>query len=348
MSVFDHPEFDGHEHVAFHHDAKTGLQAIIAIHDTRLGPALGGCRMWAYADSAEALNDVLRLSKGMTYKNALAGLNWGGGKSVILGDAKTVKTPEMMRAMGRFVEAQGGRYLIAEDVGTNPKDMVAIASQTDHVRGVEGVGFDPSPATAFGVFCGIEAAVAHRLGQKDVAGLTIAVQGLGHVGMDLARRLHRADAKLIVCDVNEASLETARSEFGADVVTPEAIYDVAADVYAPCALGATVNEQTVGRLKASIVAGSANNQLATLEVASLLAQRHVLYAPDFVINAGGVIHIFHEGPRYDRDRAFAHVAGIKATLSQIFVDSDRAGITAVEAAVRLAEERLAGRASLAA
>jgi leucine dehydrogenase len=347
MSVFSSESFDGHEHVAFHHDADSGLKAIIAVHDTTLGPALGGCRMWDYADDDAALTDVLRLSRGMTYKNALADLPWGGGKSVILGNARTDKTPAMMRAMGRFVESLAGIYIVAEDVGTNPDDMVEVARHTAHVRGVRGIGYDPSPATAFGVFKGIEASVKARLGATDLRGVRVAVQGLGHVGFDLAAQLHGAGAILTVTDIDKAALDRAESELGATVVGLDDIYTADVDVYAPCALGATINDDTVPDLKASVVAGSANNQLAEDRHGDRLAERGILYAPDYVINAGGVIHIFHEGPDYDREAAFAHVGRIGETLTRIFARAKRDGITPAAAADQLALEKLSPAAAAA-
>ncbi len=348
MSVFSSAGYDNHEHVAFHRDAQTGLSAIIAIHSTALGPALGGCRMWDYVNDAAALTDVLRLSRGMSYKNALADLPWGGGKSVILGNAKSGKTPAMMRAMGRFVDSLGGRYIVAEDVGTTPEDMAEIATQTKHVRGVKGIGHDPSPGTAYGVFKGIEASARHRLGATDLKGIRVAVQGLGHVGYDLARQLRAAGAILTVADIDGAAVARAESELGARAVGLDAIYDADVDIYAPCALGATVNDETVDRLKASVVAGSANNQLAEDQHGNRLAERGILYAPDYVINAGGVIHIYHEGPEYDRETAFAHIARIGVTLTDIYRRSESEGVATHVAADRLALDRLCPQAKAAA
>ena len=339
MALFGSDHFDNHEQVVFCRDEASGLTAIIAVHNTNRGPALGGCRMWAYASEEDAVTDVLRLSRGMTYKNALANLPYGGGKSVIIGDAKKVKTPAMMRAMGRMVERLSGTYIIAEDVGTNPDDMTEIRRGTAHVKGVKGEGGDPSPATAFGVFCGIRASVRHRLGKETLDGVRVAVQGLGHVGYDLAAQLHAAGATLTVTDIDADALKRAASELGAEVVGLDAIYDADVDVYAPCALGATVNAETIPRLKAKIVAGSANNQLATDADGDALARRGILYAPDYVINAGGVIHIYHEGPDYDHERAFAHVGGIGDVLSEIYALADRDGLATHTAADRLAEQK---------
>ncbi len=339
MSVFESAHFDGHEQVVFCHDEATGLRAIIALHNTNRGPALGGCRMWDYANEAEAVTDALRLSRGMTYKNALADLPWGGGKSVILGDAKTDKTPAMMRAMGRMIDRLGGAYIVAEDVGTTPDDMTEVRKGTSHVKGVKGEGGDPSPATAYGVFAGLKASVKAKLDRDSLAGIRIAVQGLGNVGFELARLAREAGAVLTVSDINTSMLEKAERELGATVVAPDAIYDADVDVFAPCALGATINAQTIPRLNASVVAGSANNQLATEADGEALRRRGFLYAPDYVINAGGVIHIFHEGPGYDRKAAFEHVGRIGAVLTDIYARAAADGVPTQTAADRLAEEK---------
>ena len=340
MSVFSHPEFDGHAEVAFCHDPVSGLKAIIAVHNTNRGPALGGCRMWPYSCEDEALTDVLRLSRGMTYKSALAGLPYGGGKSVIIADPRRDKSEALFRAMGRFVESLGGRYTIAEDVGISVADVEIMARETSHVAGIAagGVG-DPSPATAYGVYMGIRAAVKHKLGKETLRGVTVAVQGLGHVGLHLCRYLAGDSAHLIVSDINEAAVSGAVTEFGARSVTPEAIYGVDAEVYAPCALGAVINDATLAQLKAKIVAGSANNQLAERRHGEALRRKGVLYAPDYVINAGGIIVISHEGPDYDQAKGFAHVALIHDTLLEIFAQSEAQGICTAEAADRLAERR---------
>ena len=339
MSLFGSKHFDNHEQVVFCHDEASGLKAIIAVHNTNRGPALGGCRMWSYASEEDALTDVLRLSKGMTYKNALANLPYGGGKSVIIGDAKTEKTPAMMRAMGHMVDRLNGTYTIAEDVGTTPDDMTEIRRGTKYVKGVKGEGGDPSPATAYGVFAGIKASVRHKLGKDDLTGLRVAVQGLGHVGYDLANQLRLAGAELTVTDIDAAAIARAQKELGATAVALDEIYDADVDVYAPCALGATLNETTIPRLRATIVAGSANNQLATEEDGDHLAQRGILYAPDYVINAGGVIHIYHEGPGYDHDQAFAHVAGIGEVLLEVYALAEQEGLATHIAADRLAERK---------
>jgi len=341
MPVFDHREFDGHEQVVFGHDSASGLKAIIAIHDTTRGPALGGCRMWPYANEDDALTDALRLARGMTYKSALADLPFGGGKSVILGDPRTLKSEALFLAMGRFVDSLGGRYVVAEDVGISVEDVEIMARVTRHVAGTRASGGgDPSPATAYGVFMGIRAAVAHKLGRDSLEGVHVAIQGLGHVGTYLCRRLADAGARLTVSDINADAVARARAEFSAAAVDPGDIIDVQSDVFAPCALGAVIDDQTIPRLRARIVAGSANNQLAEPRHGAALASRGVLYAPDYVINAGGVINISHEGPGYDEGQAFAHVARIYNTLAEIFDASERQHVPTSEAADRLARARL--------
>jgi len=340
MSVFEHREFDGHEQVVFCHDSDSGLKAVIAIHNTNLGPALGGCRMWPYASEEEAVTDALRLSRGMTYKSALAGLSYGGGKSVIIGDPRKDKSEALFRAMGRFVGSLGGRYSVAEDVGISVPDVEIMAKETAHVAGTRagGVG-DPSPATAYGVYKGIQAAVRYRLGRDSLRGLRVAVQGVGHVGYYLCRHLAAEGAELLVADIAQDSLDRVVKEFDAKIVAPDAIATAAVDVYAPCALGATVNDATLPHLQAKIVAGSANNQLAEARHGEALRQRGILYAPDYVINAGGIIIISHEGPGYDEAKGFAHVAQIHDTLMEIFRRADAAKVATSKAADRLAEER---------
>jgi leucine dehydrogenase len=340
MSVFEHVEFDGHEQVVFCHDSDSGLKAIIAIHNTNLGPALGGCRMWPYASDEEALTDALRLSRGMTYKSALAGLTYGGGKSVIIGDPRRDKSEALFRAMGRFVDNIGGRYTVAEDVGISVPDVEVMARATRFVAGTSGAGAgDPSPATAYGVFMGIKAAAKHQFGLDRLSGLRVAVQGVGHVGYYLCRHLAAEGAELLVADIAQDSLDRVVREFNAHVVAPEAIATSAVDIYAPCALGATLNDETLPKLQAKIVAGSANNQLAEARHGEALRKRGILYAPDYVINAGGVIVISHEGADYDESRAFAHVAQIHDTLLEIFRRAEAEKVATSTAADRLAEER---------
>ncbi|MPZ10980.1 MAG: amino acid dehydrogenase [Kiloniellaceae bacterium] len=340
MSVFEHREFDGHEQVVFCHDSASGLKAIIAIHNTNRGPSLGGCRMWPYASGAEALTDALRLSRGMTYKSALAGLAYGGGKSVIIGDPRRDKSEALFRAMGCYVDSLGGRYTVAEDVGISVPDVEIMAQESAHVAGITSGGAgDPSPATAYGVYMGIKAAARHRLGVDSLRGLRVAVQGVGHVGYYLCRHLAAEGAELIVADIAEDTLDRAVREFDARAMAPERIAAAAVDVYAPCALGAVINDASLPDLQAKIVAGSANNQLAEARHGEALRQRGILYAPDYVINAGGIINISHEGSGYDATKAFAHVAKIHDTLLEIFHRADAQKVATSEAADRLAEER---------
>ena len=336
--IFNELNFDNHEQVVFVSEAKSGLKGIIAVHNTNLGPAMGGCRMWNYATEATAVNDVLRLSRGMTYKNAVAGLPIGGGKSVIIGNPKTDKTPALFEAMGEALERLGGRYITAEDVGTTPLDMAHVATKTRYVAGL-GASGDPSPYTAMGCFVGAQAAVKHRLQRDSMEGLIVAVQGLGNVGYDYARRLHAAGAKLIVADIDQDALERAHAEFGAEIVAVDAIYDVHADIYAPCALGATLNPDTLSRLKVKIVAGAANNQLATAEIGELLRRKEVLYVPDFVINAGGIIKVCYEYLNKPEDDVEAHVREISDTLVEIFARADREELSTSLVADEVAEAR---------
>jgi leucine dehydrogenase len=350
MSVFSHPEFDAHEQVVFCHDVASGLKAIISIHNTGRGPSLGGCRMWPYENEEAALTDALRLSRGMTYKSALAGLPFGGGKSVIIGDPRRDKSEALFRAMGRFVESLGGRYRIAEDVGISVEDIEIVARETRFVAGVSAGGSgDPSPATAYGVFRGIEAAVKHRLGRPSLEGVGVAVQGLGHVGQYLCRYLSEAGARLVVSDIDRERVEAMVQSLGAAVVAPDAVIEAPVEVYAPCALGATLNDQTIPRLRCQVVAGSANNQLAEPRHGRALKERGILYAPDYVINAGGIINISHEklrpeDPDYDREAAYAHVSRIHDTLLEIFRRAEIEDLPTSEAADRLAEEHFKKKA----
>ncbi len=345
MPIFTHPEFDGHELIAFRNDRDSGLKAIIAVHNTRLGPGLGGCRMWPYADESEALTDVLRLSRGMTYKAALAGLPQGGGKSVILGDPRREKTEAMMRAMGRFVQTLSGRYIVAEDSGTNVADIKLMAQETSHVGGLAGEAAvkagrtgDPSPATAYGVFVGIRSAVRFKLKRDDLSGLRVAIQGVGNVGYRLAKHLHDAGAKLWVTDIYAPAAERCVKDFGATSVAMDAIHAADVDVFAPCALGAILNDRTIPDLKAPIVAGAANNQLARPAHDRILLDRKVLYAPDYVINGGGIIEIYHETVGYEEARARAHLDRIGATLASIFERSEKEKLPTGQIADRMAEE----------
>lgn len=318
-NLFDHPEFDQHQQVVFCNDAGTGLRAIVSIHDTTLGPSLGGCRMYPYKSEADALNDVLRLSRGMTYKSAIAGLPLGGGKSVIIGDPHDGKKPELFRAMGRFIESLGGNYVTAEDSGTNQQDMAWIRESTSFVAGVKG---DPSPYTARGVFQGISAAIKHRYGRETLDGIRVSIQGAGNVGAGVAALLHEAGARLWISDTCEENAARAAADFGAKVVEPEGIFDVEVDVFSPCAMGAILDEATIGRLRASVVAGAANNQLSTPACGSLLKRRGILYAPDYVINAGGVIAVWYEYSAKNTQTLTAEVDRIYTTLMEIFEQSE--------------------------
>ncbi len=341
MAVFDLPDFDQHERVAFFQDKASGLKAVIAVHNSNLGPALGGCRVWKYATDTEAATDVLRLSKGMTYKAAMAGLALGGGKSVIIADAKTEKTADMMRAMGRAVDSLGGRYIIAEDVGSTVADMDLIRDETPHVSGVTGGAGDPSPSTAHGVAVGIGAAVKHKLGRDSVKGLKIAVQGVGNVGHHLCDWLHKDGAELFVTDINEDAIRRCETEFGATRFDsdPAAFWAMDVDVLAPCALGAGVNDATVPVITAPVVAGAANNVLAEERHGEALRQKGVLYAPDYVINAGGLIDVARFKLDMDLEAAKKKLLAIHGTLTAIFERSDAEGQPTSEVADAMAEER---------
>jgi len=327
MSIFEHREFDNHEQVVFCHDKKSGLKAIIAVHNTNRGPALGGCRMWPYASSEEALTDVLRLSRGMTYKSAVANLNLGGGKSVIIGNSRTEKTDELLLAMGEYLEGLSGRYIAAEDSGTCVDDLKKMSTVTRFVAGVEEKAAadghvrngDPSPATAYGTFVGLKAAVKHKFGRDDLEGLKVAIQGVGNVGYRLAEHLHEQGAKLWVTDIYDEQVNRAVKELGATAVSQEEIFSLDVDVFAPCALGAIINDTTIPQLQAKVVAGASNNQLAEARHDEALQQRGILYAPDYVINAGGIIDVSYEYEKnFNRDVLLAHVEGIGDTLSEIF------------------------------
>ena len=317
MAVFNLRAYDDHEQIVFCSDAESGLKAIICIHSTALGPAVGGCRMWEYNTDEGALVDGLRLSRGMTYKNAMAGLPFGGGKSVIIGNPKTLKSEALFRAFGRFVDSISGRYVTAEDVGTSPADIAIVHKETPHVLGLEGKSGDPSPMTAYGVYKGIKSAVKFKMGRDSLEGVRIAVQGLGHVGYYLCKHLHEEGAKLIVTDINKESIERVVRDFGATACDINAIYTQDVDVYAPCALGATVNDETLPRLKCSIVAGAANNVLAEDRHGIALMNRGILYAPDYVINAGGIINVSFEN-NYSKDAAMTKTDNIYATLTNVF------------------------------
>ncbi|WP_287368654.1 Glu/Leu/Phe/Val dehydrogenase dimerization domain-containing protein [Thauera sp.] len=346
MAVFSLSDFADHEQVVFVSDDKSGLKAIIAVHNSNLGPALGGCRMWPYASEEEAIRDVLRLSRGMTYKSAMANLKLGGGKSVIIGNPRTQKTPELLAAFARALEQLNGRYIAAEDSGTSVADMKYMTQFTRHVAGIhdkpsdQGTrSGDPSPATAYGTFIGIKAAVKERLGRDSLEGLRVAVQGVGNVGFDLARQLKAAGAQLWVTDIHREPLLQAGKELGATVVAPEEIFGLDVDVFAPCALGAVLSDATIPQLKASIVAGAANNQLAEPRHGVELMKRGILYAPDYVINAGGIIDVYHERIGFDRAALIKHIEGIEDNLMEIFERARKEERPTGEVADAIAEER---------
>jgi leucine dehydrogenase len=342
--VFKSMSHKDHEQVVFCNDHDTGLKSIIAIHSTTIGPALGGCRMWPYKSEEEALKDVLRLSRGMSYKAAIAQLNLGGGKSVIIGDAKKDKSEILFRSFGQFVDGLGGRYITAEDVGTSVKDMEWVRMETPYVTGISralGGSGDPSPVTAFGTYIGMKATVKKQLGKDSLAGLKVSVQGLGHVGYHLCKHLHKERVELFVTDIYEDNIKRAVEEFRAKAIKPEEIYSLEVDIYAPCALGAILNDKTIPALKCSIVAGAANNQLEKeSRHGQVLKDRGILYAPDYAINAGGLINVANELEGYNRERAFQQAEGIYDTLLTIYELADREDIPTNKAADRVAEKRM--------
>ncbi len=342
MTVFSAPAWDQHELVAFGSDRASGLRAIIAVHDTTLGQGVGGCRMFPYASDEEALHDVLRLSRGMTYKSALAGLPMGGGKSVIIGDPRRDKTPALLRAMGDFVHSQGGRYVAAEDSGTGVADIRLMAERTPHVSGMNDneFGGDPSPSTAYGVFLGIRTAVRHRLGVEHCSGLRVAVQGLGHVGYHLARHLLADGATVYGADVNAANLHRAVDELGVLPVATDEVLALEVDILAPCAMGAVLNDRSIPALRAGIVAGAANNQLATAEDCARLQDHGILYCPDFLINAGGIIDVHHQRIGSAEEVKRRHIERIETTLAEVLQRADTTRQPTHEIAEDLAREYL--------
>lgn len=343
MEIFKYMEKYDYEQLVFCHDKQSGLKAIIAIHDTTLGPALGGTRMWKYKSEEEAIEDALRLAKGMTYKNAIAGLNLGGGKTVIIGDPHKDKNEEMFRAFGRYIQGLNGRYITAEDVGTTVHDMDIIYEETNFVTGISpsfGSSGNPSPMTAYGVYIGMKAAAKEVYGNDSLKDKVVAVQGVGNVAYSLCEYLHKEGAKLIVTDIYPEACQKAVDAFGASVVNPDEIYAVDCDIFAPCALGAIINDETIPQLKAKIIAGSANNQLKESRHGKVLFDLGILYAPDFCINAGGVINVADELYGYNQERAKKKVEGLYQTLEKIFAISKEKQIPTSEAANHLAEERI--------
>ena len=341
MKLFDTLAEMGHEQVVICNDVSAGYRGIIAIHSTTLGPALGGTRFWTYASDDEAITDALRLSRGMTYKNAVAGLNLGGGKAVIIGDNKTQTREMLFRAHGRFVESLGGRYVTAEDVGTSTADMDFVHMETDYVAGLAGRSGDPSPVTARGVYRAIKASAKHRWGSDSVNGKTISIQGCGNVGRYLAKELAAEGAKLIVTDIDAERVKRVVAETGAKPVATEEIYGVKADIFAPCALGAIINQKTIPQLKVEIVAGAANNQLHEQQRdGDALEKKNILYAPDYVANAGGVINVYGELAGWDSTRSLRKADEIYDTVLALFELAKAEGIPTYLAADRLAERRL--------
>ena len=344
MNVFDAPDFAHHEQVAFFDHRESGLKCIIAVHSTALGPACGGTRMHAYASPDAALTDALRLSRAMSYKNAMAGLPLGGGKAVIIGDPARDKSEARLLAYAEAVNALGGRYITAMDVGITPQDMPVIARRTEYIAGYDQPGKsggDSGPPTALGVFVGLKAAIRHRFGTETAKGLTVAVQGLGKVGMGLARKLHAEGANLLLADTNRDIVRAACDAFGAEAVSPEAIVTADCDVFSPNALGAILNDDTIPRLKARVIAGGANNQLASGELGTALNVRNILYAPDYVINGGGIIRVAGQIFGWSDAEIERRVLAIADTLTEIFAIADRDGSPTSAVADRMAAERIA-------
>lgn len=343
MEIFTYMEKYDYEQLLFCQDKQSGLKAIIAIHDTTLGPALGGTRMWTYESEEEAIEDALRLAKGMTYKNAAAGLNLGGGKTVIIGDPRKDKNEAMFRAFGRFIQGLNGRYITAEDVGTTVYDMDLIHQETNFVTGISpeyGSSGNPSPVTAYGVYKGMKASAKEAFGTDSLEGKKVAIQGVGNVAFKLCEYLNEEGTELIVTDINEDAVKRAVDAFGAKAVDPDDIYDADMDIYAPCALGATLNDDTLPRLKARVIAGSANNQLKDTRHGDILHEKGIVYAPDYVINCGGVINVADELIGYNRERAMKRVETIYDSLLRVFEISKRDSIPSYVAADRMAEERI--------
>jgi leucine dehydrogenase len=345
--VFGQVSFDGHEQVVFCNDKDTGLKAIIGIHNTVLGPALGGTRMWNYTNEWEALNDVLRLSRGMSFKSSISGLNLGGGKAVIIGDAKTQKTPELMRKFGQFVDSLSGKYITAEDVGMETKDMDTVREVTKYVTGIsveKGGSGNPSPITAYGVYMGLKAAAKYQFGTDNLDGKKVLVQGIGHVGEVLVQHLTENGAIVTISDINEQRLHEVGSKYGAKIFSGSDLYGADVDIYAPCALGATINDDTIHKIKAKIIAGAANNQLANEVIhGNILKDKGILYAPDFLINAGGVINVYSELANLSKEEVMAKTENIYNTSLEIFKFAEDNNITTHQAAMSIAQKRIDDR-----
>jgi leucine dehydrogenase len=343
MEIFKIMQEYDYEQLVFCQDKSSGLKAIIAIHDTTLGPALGGTRIYDYKTDEEAIIDALRLARGMTYKNAAAGLNLGGGKAVIIGDPKKIKSEALFRAFGRFVEGLNGRYITGEDMNMTQKDAAYVNCETNYIVGLETGSGNPSPMTAYGVFKGMQAAVNEVYGSDDLEGKTVAIQGLGAVGRILAELLYEAGAKLIVTSRDQAKVAKAVAELGATAVEPDEIYGVECDVFSPCAIGAIINDKTIEQLKCKIIAGPANNQLAQPRHGDVLHEKGILYVPDYVINSGGVINIIDDisGREYSKENAMKNTAKIYDACKKVFEIAKRHGIPTYRAADKMVEERIA-------
>ena len=345
--VFGQFSFDDHEQIVFCNDKDTGLKAIIGIHNTVLGPALGGTRMWQYATEWDALNDVLRLSRGMTYKSAITGLNLGGGKAVIIGDAKTQKTPELMLRFGEFVHSLSGRYITAEDVGMATSDMDLVRTVTPYVTGIsedKGGAGNPSPITAYGVFMGMKAAAKYAYGNDDLENKVVYVQGIGNVGEALVEHLSNEGAKVVISDINQERLEEVRDKYSVSIYEGSNLYAEEMDIYAPCALGATVNDSTLPQLKAKVIAGAANNQLANEDIhGMLLREKGIVYAPDFLINAGGIINVYAELENYGKQEIIRKTENIYNTTLEILSNAEANGVTTHQAAFDIAQGRIDAR-----
>lgn len=343
MSVFSVNDFDQHELVVFHHDKASGLNAIIAIHNTGLGPAVGGCRMYPYTDSTAALHDVLRLSRGMTFKSALAGLSLGGGKSVIMGDPHKDKSEKLLLAMADFVESLNGKYIVAEDSGTNVDDIKIMSRNTNYVSGLalekEHQG-DPSPSTAYGVFIGIETAVKHKLGVNNLQDIKVAVQGVGNVGYYLCKLLKAAGAKIYAADITQQNVERVVRQFDAVAIPVDKIMGIDVEVFSPCAMGAVINENTIKHMQAVIIAGAANNQLAQARHTDMLLERDILYAPDFVVNAGGIIDAYYQQQNGSDSKIKQHIEQISQPLIDIFLRVENEGLSTHAVAEKMAQTYL--------
>ena len=345
--VFGQLSFNDHEQIVFCNDKDTGLKAIIGVHNTVLGPALGGTRMWQYATEWDALNDVLRLSRGMSFKSAITGLNLGGGKAVIIGDAKTRKTPELMLRFGEFVHSLGGKYITAEDVGMETADMDLVRTVTPHVTGISeslGGAGNPSPITAYGVYMGMKAAAKEAFGSDALEGRSVLVQGIGHVGEVLVDYVTKEGGNVYIADINEARLQEVSKKYGATIYAGEDVYSAQVDIYAPCALGATINNGTIEKLQAKVIAGAANNQLANEDVhGKRLKERGIVYAPDFLINAGGIINVYAEIENYGKPEILRKAQNIYDTTLEIFAKATKENCSTHDAALQIALQRIAKR-----